>query len=276
MVFERQSGIAIGPILFIIALIAVLAVAVAGGNSYFASGTSTENASLMAQTILNQCRDYQAAILIMTVQNQCDITKLDYTPNNGWLPGTTSFNIGDYTNGNGTNLAGNGQCALFSVNGGGMNFRRIPLGALVSNPTGAYTTYDGSASSQYDLLAGYPIPSGYRCYAGIGTCSNATPSNNNGALTYSITYVSPSVCTEINTLLGISVNMSLYANHMLTPTNTLFGNAPVVTNGYTGGTNGTFTGPGGIILPNTEGCTYDTYSNGSNTAYDYTCPLMVR
>jgi len=66
------------------------------------------------------------------MNNSCDITALDYTPNGGGWPANTTWHTGDWTGGNGTNQAGNGQCALFDPRGGGMQFKPLPGAALTS------------------------------------------------------------------------------------------------------------------------------------------------
>ncbi len=80
---KSQRGIALGPILFIIAILAILAAAIAAGTGGFSGGIGTEKAKLMAQAIVNQCRDYQTAMDLMVTRNSCDEKKLDYTRADG-------------------------------------------------------------------------------------------------------------------------------------------------------------------------------------------------
>ena len=65
MRFSVQSGIAIGPILFIIAVLGLLAAAIAAGSGSFSSGTSNESATTLAQTILYQAHNYKDQIDIL-------------------------------------------------------------------------------------------------------------------------------------------------------------------------------------------------------------------
>jgi type II secretory pathway pseudopilin PulG len=50
--FESQAGIAIGPILFIIAILAILAAAIAAGSGSFTSGTTSESNRTKAAAII--------------------------------------------------------------------------------------------------------------------------------------------------------------------------------------------------------------------------------
>ena len=124
---NNQDGIALGPILFIIAILAIIAAAIAAGSGSFTANSNTESAKAMAETIITSCDDYQRAVQIVTMQNGCDPTALDWTPNGGGYPtGVTTWNGGDWTYGNGTNRAGNGQCAVFDPRGGGMIYKNFP------------------------------------------------------------------------------------------------------------------------------------------------------
>ena len=57
--FRDDAGIAIGPILFVIAVLAILASAIAAGIGSLTGGATMETATLMAQTILNQGSEEQ-------------------------------------------------------------------------------------------------------------------------------------------------------------------------------------------------------------------------
>jgi hypothetical protein len=50
--FARQSGIAIGPILFIVAILAILATAIAAGSSTFATSSGQEAARTNAAALI--------------------------------------------------------------------------------------------------------------------------------------------------------------------------------------------------------------------------------
>ena len=51
---NNQRGIALGPILFIIAVLAILVAAIAAGAGGFRVSTGAEDDKLMAQVIVNQ------------------------------------------------------------------------------------------------------------------------------------------------------------------------------------------------------------------------------
>lgn len=94
---NNQDGIALGPILFIIAILAIIAAAIAAGSGSFTANSNTESAKAMAETIITSCDDYQRAVQIVTMQNGCDPTALDWTPNGGGYPtGVTTWNGGDW------------------------------------------------------------------------------------------------------------------------------------------------------------------------------------
>ena len=63
--FSLNLGIAIGPILFVIAILALLAAAIAAGSGSFTSGTSTEKAKLMATAILEQSSNLDNAMNLL-------------------------------------------------------------------------------------------------------------------------------------------------------------------------------------------------------------------
>ena len=58
---RSQSGIAIGPILFVIAILAVLAAAIAAGSGSFNASSSGDSAKTMAAAILQNVNDIETA-----------------------------------------------------------------------------------------------------------------------------------------------------------------------------------------------------------------------
>ena len=67
-IIKNQDGIALGPIVFIIAILAIIAAAIAAGAGGFSANTKTESAKAMAQVIVNQCGAYQDAVNLMLAQ----------------------------------------------------------------------------------------------------------------------------------------------------------------------------------------------------------------
>ncbi len=201
---SNQRGIALGPVLFIIAILAILAAAIAAGSGAFNANTRDENGKAMAEVVINSCHAYQDALQIM-LHNECEETKLDFTPM-GWPDGSTAaFQNGDFTGGNGTNRAGNGRCAFFHPQGGGMFFKPLPAAALVTNPTGAYTastaSYSGEIATNIDAFAGYPDFQGDTCQYHGGSCQGA---QNNSALYLKYYYLNYSTCQQINSILKLN------------------------------------------------------------------------
>jgi hypothetical protein len=274
---NNQDGIALGPILFIIAILAVLAGAIAAGSGSFTANTNAESAKAMAEVVIQSCHAYQDAMNVV-LGNGCDETKVDYTPDSGWPTGSTSvWQHGDYTGGNGTNRAGNGSCALFDPRGGGLHWQKLPAQALVPNPTGAYTQ---SSNPNVDAFAGYPILYGNTCIYNFGICQQIGVGgwfNYNGALILEYYYLNHDTCQQINKTLNTNVDPnSTSATICFTPyTNpsNLFANGGVTTNGNTAWAAGFQSTSKPHV---TEGCAYDSYSDNGNSAYDYYCGFMIR
>ena len=270
---KSQRGIALGPILFIIAVLAILAAAIAAGSGGFSANTKTESSKMMAQTVINSCGAFQDAFNLL-LSHGCDPSAIDWRPNGGSYPAGVTWTGGDFTGGNGTNQAGNGQCALYDPRGGGMIFKPLPTAALASPTTGAYTGVWGSpTSTNIDLLAGYPDIQGDYCISNFGTCPNA--STRQAALVLKYYYLSYSTCTQINSLLKNPLNVlaasgggdqlalgdysqSMWANYNLQST-------PASVGG------------GGFSQTVSEGCAQDYYSRfGSYVTFVFMCPLMIR
>jgi uncharacterized membrane protein len=60
--FHHQSGIALGTIIFIIAVIALLAAVIAAGSGGFNASSSAENTKLAAETIINYADQVSMAV----------------------------------------------------------------------------------------------------------------------------------------------------------------------------------------------------------------------
>ena len=270
---NNQDGIALGPILFIIAILAILAGAIAAGSGSFTANTNAESAKAMAEVIVNQCGAYQDAVNLM-LQNECDETKLDWTPNGGGYPTGLTWNSADYTGGNGTNQSGNGQCAMFDPRGGGMIYKKISSSALFTPTSGQFTAADGGADANLAILAGYPIFYAQTCIIGTGTCGAAWEASTNPKSTpvYIITYLNYNTCVQIDKLLGISQDPLYYELALYLYDFNLFNNV-----GFQDGTG--VMGGGFYDIPGrAEGCASDYYSNNhwSSGVYAFMCPLMIR
>lgn len=268
-----QSGIALGPILFIIAVLAILAAAIAAGSGAFSSSTSTEGDKAMAQVIINTCDDYQRALNLM-LSNGCNEASIDWTPNGGLPAGLTMTGVSlDGTGGNGTNIAGSGQCAMFDPRGGGLLWKPIPTAAMMTNFS---TVYTGDSF----VLAGLPVIQGTMCLYGKGICGPSVASSaSNGAILAFIFGISKSVCSQINSLLGLSsinISVSSLGKNL---------SYSVFNSGHSGyvRTNG---GPVSPVGPATtssapvgvSGACLGDYDAGYPViaGYTYVCPVMIR
>jgi hypothetical protein len=267
---NSQHGIALGPILFIIAILAILAAAIAAGVGSFTANTSAESDKAMAEVIINSGHAYQDSLNLM-LHNGCDPTLIDWTPNGG-LPTGATWSPADYTGGNGTNHSGNGSCAMFDLRGGGMMFKPLPATAIVPNPTGAYTINFSGDTASINAMAGYPLLASQRCFKGQGVCGSSG-NNNNSAIYVNYYYITYNVCYQINKIVGNNIDPNSTLNNMIKLNVNLYNNQNVITNGYTGANTQIFFGGSTQLL---EGCAYDGNSNNGNSAYIYTYGMMIR
>ncbi len=271
-----QSGIALGPILFIIAILAVFAAAIAAGSGGFNASTSTESAKAMAQNIVTLCDDYQRAQQRMKMENGCDENHLDWTP--PAFPDGATWTNGDYTGGNGTNRAGNGQCAFFDPRGGNLIFKQVPTAALMTTLTGTYATgYTNDGGANEDVFAGYPFFIDTECVNGLGTCPLGT-SSANAAILMIIYYLNYATCKQINNILGINVDpnstFTAFTRYVYGPWGgSVLRNAGDHFNYVAGGG---LSGHPGL----SAGCASDfnvtTGGYISNLSYAYFCTVMIR
>src|ERR1700735_2281449 len=84
---SRQAGIALGPILFIIAILAILAAAIAAGSGSFNASTNSEGNKAKASAIIQVGDNVRVGMDRLTMENGVAY--------NGWTisPGNTSNNI---------------------------------------------------------------------------------------------------------------------------------------------------------------------------------------
>lgn len=107
--FDAQAGIAIGPILFIIAILAILAAAIAAGSGNFTAGTTTESNRTKASAIIEIGSNLKTGADRLIMENQVPFSSLD----TNWQ-----------------NTQGNNE--MFSPEGGGIT---SPSFALANNPS---------------------------------------------------------------------------------------------------------------------------------------------
>ena len=70
--FHHQQGIALGPLLFIIAILALLAAAIAAGSGGFRANTNTESAKAMAEVIVTYADAVGQGLRKVRMDNSCD------------------------------------------------------------------------------------------------------------------------------------------------------------------------------------------------------------
>ncbi len=143
-----EAGIAIGPILFIIAILAILAAAIAAGSGSFTSGTTNESNSTKASAIIQIGDNLKVGMDRLFMENQVPFTDVD------------------------TNVANtSGNNMLFSPTGGGIT---PPAWSMANAPStdGTSATGDiwffphasvpgiGSGGTNYDILAVLKIAQG--------------------------------------------------------------------------------------------------------------------
>ena len=104
--FRSETGIAIGPILFIIALLAIIATAIAAGSSSFSSGSDQEKARTYAGAILDYAASLRHAVQ-RVMANGCTENQISFE--NPVASG--------YTN---AAAPADKHCHIFDIAGGGM------------------------------------------------------------------------------------------------------------------------------------------------------------
>ena len=113
---DSQRGIVIGPILFLIAIIGVLAAAIAAGTGGFSGSSSTASAKVLASAILDYAQTVQTGV-DRVMANGCEDTEISFE--NPFVSG--------YTN---PNAPSDKSCHVFDLNGGGISYKSPPQQAL--------------------------------------------------------------------------------------------------------------------------------------------------
>lgn len=124
---HHQQGIALGPILFIIAVLAVLAAAIAAGSGGFSGSINPDSAKVAASVILQESQQVQSTVQLL-MANGCDETQLNF--------------LASAANGNNTSNIGanpsaptDHHCDLFDPRGGNLIYVPIPSSYCVSGAT---------------------------------------------------------------------------------------------------------------------------------------------
>lgn len=152
---RHQSGIAIAPILFIVALLAVLATAIAAGSGTFSSGSEQESARTLASTIITIGQQYQAAVQRLMAMG-CGKDQISFD-----APGLPSSIANP-------RAPADGHCSIYGPQGGGLVMNRLP-DAAINDPTDDYS------QGYLALVAawkGYPYVIGVAKITGFGTAQS--------------------------------------------------------------------------------------------------------
>ncbi len=175
---RRQSGIAIGPILFVIAILAILAAAIAAGSGSFTASTTAESTKTQASAIIQYADLVTTAVQQVMIGNQCTDTQITFSN-----PVITAANGGGdpYAN---SNAPSNKSCNIFDINGGGIVWSNPPTGSTLNADTYFFT--------------------GANCVPGVGNGSNSNCWMDSS--TFEIMMILPNIsydlCTQINAILG--------------------------------------------------------------------------
>ena len=150
---ESEAGIAIGPILFIIAILAILAAAIAAGSGSFTSGTSTET---------NRTKSYA----LIQIGENLKVGMDNITMNNGISPSSVDINA----------LNTSASNALFAPAGGGV---ASPSVGMANNPLIDKWYYpsgqiNGLGTSTGSIIAVLPVSAGVCAEINNRSIGNAT------------------------------------------------------------------------------------------------------
>jgi hypothetical protein len=171
---NNQDGIALGPILFIIAILAIIAAAIAAGAGSFNANTTTENVKSLAEIIVNRAEQVSMAVQKVYIDNGCADTQINF------------YNGTDPVSAN-SNAPTDHSCDLYSPLGGGILQLPIPAAAIDATKSSAFTTSTG-------VPTGFFVPNQWNALANVGTTAADLL-----LITFDLT---SSVCTRINQIVN--------------------------------------------------------------------------
>lgn len=171
-----QHGIAIGPILFVIALLAILATAISAGSGTFTLNSDQEKAEKMADSILAYAEDFRAGTSRVLLGRGCTDTQISFE---------NSVTTLSYTN---SNAPPDKRCHVFDMAGGGVT-GRLPIVEWLDSTYSASSYYQQWHIPSNSLIAGV----GLSTYDGLGSYID---------LVLIIPYIRQDICTAINKRMG--------------------------------------------------------------------------
>jgi type II secretory pathway pseudopilin PulG len=185
--FTPSAGIALGPILFLLAVIAIIAAVASASVGGFSANTTTEGGKITASAIIRVGEDLQNAVRRVN-SHGCLDTQINF--NNPVISG--------YTN---PNAPTDGTCDVFGPNGGAMTFPTITAST-------DETAYD----------KGYFICQGNEGLTGLGL-PQSSPNGAGQELLCALPIDSQTLCQQINQELGLSSYSGLGSYTMSTDGN---------------------------------------------------------
>ncbi|MDX2027109.1 MAG: hypothetical protein SFW62_00565 [Alphaproteobacteria bacterium] len=157
--FASQSGIAIGPILFIIAILAILAAAIAAGSGSFTAGTSKESDRTRASALIQIGENLKIGVDRLLLQDIAQFGAIDFNAKNA---DSSSNNV------------------LFSPNGGGITAPSVTLANDPGNDVWYYPTggIGGLGTASSEQLAVLRVSQGVCTEVNARANALATPAVN--------------------------------------------------------------------------------------------------
>jgi hypothetical protein len=173
---NNQRGIAIGPILYIVAILAVLVSAIAAGSGAFNGDTSAVKAKAQASAILGYVNELQ--IGVDRVLSRCPDTEISLA---------NSVDSGYVEN---PLAPADKSCHVFDVNGGGVLFKEPPA--------------DVDLTGVPQELRHYFINANVRVY-GSGNMPSDTGGNSGRDLIIILPGIKRELCLKINDMVDVSM-----------------------------------------------------------------------
>jgi hypothetical protein len=183
-----DSGIAIGPILFIIAVLGLLAAAIAAASGSFSTNTSKESSRVMASTVMDYMQqvDFGVALVLGHGYSEEEISfELPSGPLTEWEGGDWALETVN------SNCSVN-ECKVYYSGGGGIIPRAMPLAVFDSDILTAQGCMP--AGGYFDAcVVAWPYQVGI---SGLGATSRSE-------LALLIPAISKKVCIKINEIAGV-------------------------------------------------------------------------
>ncbi|MBV8548637.1 MAG: hypothetical protein JO126_04185 [Alphaproteobacteria bacterium] len=183
----NSRGIALGPILFLIAIVAIIAAVIAAGSGEFSPSTNSEGGKISAHAIIDFMDQVGVAVQMVQSNGSCTTTQFRFENTN-----TTMWNsAGNYNN---PNAPGDSSCDIFNptitglIAGGGLNW---------INPNPNWLTLWPNPYNGYMYTGSFAV-------YGVGSCQ--TGSCTSYSLAVLLPYVTVDICNAVNAAVGISVS----------------------------------------------------------------------